>query len=137
MKNKFKINSDNASSGNISTSGSETLKMHKPNSNIGINKSDLQIYLNHYKDAITNKRKDGIFIGLSKIVFLWSIFFTSNFKDIASIAGSLIQKIYIVFAAIISICEIQKSLKKDNSKYGEVNPEKMADIIESNCKKCK
>ena len=108
---------------------------HRHNSDIDINKSDLIIYLGHYKSSIENKKKDGIIITFVNVSFVWSIFFTSSFFSVGILEGNYIRIIYIIFATIITYDQLMKVFKKDNSKYKESDPEKMVDIIENNCKK--
>jgi hypothetical protein len=128
---------NNSNQAQISSTGSKSLMIHRSNPDFEINKSDLQIYLGHYKASIENRRKDSILITLVKVAFVWSIFFTADFISIGDFKGSYIRILYIILATSMSYNQIQKSIKRDNSKYKEIDPEKMADIIEENCKKAK
>jgi hypothetical protein len=122
--------------GNLTVKSLERVSVaHRHNSDIDINKSDLIIYLGHYKNSIENNKKDGIIITLVNVSFVWSIFFTSAFSSVGVLEGNYIRIIYIIFATIITYDRFTKTFKKDNSKYKESDSERMVDIIENNCKK--
>lgn len=121
----------------ISVSSEKRVIVHQANSDIEINKSDLILYLIHFKNSIQNKRRVEVLISLANTAFILSIFFTSDFKTLGGFSGEMIHSIYIVFAAIIIYDLYLKVFKKDDSKYKTDDPENMALIIEDNCKKKK
>lgn len=122
----------------ITFSNSSRLTMiHKPNPDFSINKSDLIIYLRHFKDAVSYKFNKPKLQTVLEILFYWSIFFTSTFSGISFISSSMIKYGLFAIASIVTYIKISDLLAKDNSKYKEADEENMADIIENSCKELK
>ncbi len=119
----------------ITFEGSKNLVMHNSKPDMQINKADLIIYLGYFRDAVVNKTKDGVPVALLRLAFVFSFFLTSSFKNFNYITSNHLLSLYIFLAGAYMFYEIQKALKKDDSKYKKTSPEEMADIIESNCKK--
>ncbi len=137
MRNNIKKGNTRRTGGVSFVENKRQIVVHKSRSNIFIYKSDMELYLRHYKDAIENKKdKKYFFVKIIELLFIFSIFFTANFKSFL-INGQYIKYIYLIFATIISVLYIQKFFKKDDSKFGVIDPEKMANIIENNCDKNK
>lgn len=101
---------------------------------ISIDKSNLQIQLNKFKEKI--KSSPSIF-DLLAIISLWSPIFSANFKSILGISPGSVEAAYIVFASIITITIIYLRLKSFiiSDKDVDINPEKMAKKILEQCQK--
>ncbi len=131
-------NKENKKVDDVTFSSSSRLTMiHKSNPDFSINKSDLIIYLKHFKDAIFNKARKPKLQTVMEILFYWSIFFTSTFSGIGFISGNIIKYVLFAIATIVTYTKISDLISKDESKYKETDEEKMADIIEESCKQLK
>ncbi len=118
-------------------SSSRSLVIHKSNPDFAINKSDLIIYLKHFKDAVSHKIKKPKLQTVMEILFYWAIFFTSTFSGISFISGNMVKYLLLAIASIVTYTKILDLLSTDKSKYKETDEEKMADIIETSCKQLK
>jgi hypothetical protein len=134
--NKQKTTTTKAESVTFSNS-SRPLVVHKASPDFTINKSDLIIYLKHFRDAVDYKAKQFKIQEFLEILFYWSIFFTATFSSIGFISGNLVKYFLFAVASISTYTKIIDIFSKDNSKYKEIDEEKMADIIEENCTKIK
>ena len=119
------------------STGPRLTMVHKSNPDFAINKSDLIIYLGHFKDAIGYKIKRPNLQTVMEVLFYWSIFFTSTFSGIGFISGSIVRYALLAIASIVTYAKVSDLFSKDKSKYKESNQEKMADIIENSCKQLK
>ncbi len=100
-----------------------------------ISKSDLQIKLDKFKQAV--KRSFSIFDLLS-IVSLWAPVISAEFKSIQELNPEFIKGAYIMFSISITFVILYVRMKgifrKDDS---NVDPEKMAQKILEQCQKKK
>lgn len=118
-------------------SSSTPLAVHKTNPLFAINKSDLIIYLKHFKDAIIHKAKKPKLQAVMEVLFYWAIFFTSTFSSIGFISGYMVKYALFAIASILTYTKFTDLFSADQSKYKEIDEEKMADIIEESCKQVK
>ncbi len=118
-------------------SSSTPLAVHKTNPLFAINKSDLIIYLKHFKDAVIHKTKKPKLQAVMEVLFYWAIFFTSTFSSISFISGSMVKYTLFAVASILTYTKISDLFSPDQSKYKQTDEENMADIIEESCKQVK
>jgi hypothetical protein len=121
--NKQKTTTMKAESVTFSNS-SRPLVVHKASPDFTINKSDLIIYLKHFRDAVNYKAKKIKLQEVIEVLFYWSIFFTSSFSNIGIISGSLVKYIFFALASTITYTKITDLFSTDNSKYKEIDEEK-------------
>jgi len=101
-----------------------------------INKANLQIKLDKFKDKIKNSFS---LYDLLAIVALWSPIFTADFKDLFGISSTSIKVGYIIFALFITIIILWPRLSSIFSvdKTISSDPEEMAQKILEQCQKKK
>lgn len=136
-KNNGKNQTGTTNEVTFNLSSSTPLAVHKTNPLFAINKSDLIIYLKHFKDAIIHKTKKPKLQAVMEVLFYWAIFFTSTFKSIGFVSGEMVKYLLFFIASIVTYTKVSDLFSSDSSKYKQTDEEKMADIIEESCKQVK